>query len=115
MAANKAAAVAAGRALAQGMVVQLQETGQRMVLRLISGCALLFMAASPTSMPSAKCRQTCHRHQAHTYRTWLLLGSPYLKFQVSFVISNRNAVVLHRDVHPLNIFFQRRSAHAAAT
>ena len=52
MAANKAAAVAAGRAFAQGMVVQLQETGQRMVLRLISGCALLFMAASPTSMPS---------------------------------------------------------------
>ena len=62
MAANKAAAVTAGRALAQGMVVQLQETGQQMVLRLISGCALLFMAASPTSMPSAKCRPDLSPH-----------------------------------------------------
>jgi hypothetical protein len=52
MAANKAA----GRALAQGMGVQLQETGQRMLWGLIAGFALLFMAASPTPMPNAKCR-----------------------------------------------------------
>jgi hypothetical protein len=48
MAANTAAAVTVGRALAQGMVVQLQEAGQRIFLRRTVGCALGFMAAKAT-------------------------------------------------------------------
>ena len=79
MAANKAAAVAAGRAFAQGMVVQLQETGQQMVLRLIFWvCALVYGRIANVH---AK-RQMPTRPVTVTY-----IGShsgSYLNFQVSF-------------------------------